>query len=442
MLNSADNIKTSDHKIHHLTFKTSTWVALGHCWQQGLRFASNLILTRLLMPADFGLMQLTFIFIQAIAMFSDLGISYNIIQHPKGDQPSFLRTAWTVQILRGLLIALILCLIAYPLSIIYQAPMLAYLIPVAALSSIIDGLNSTTIIMLNRKMNIGKLTLLDMLSQLIGICAMICCAWYFRSVWCLLVFTFVSGSLKNIFSHVAFAGPRMALNWDKQELSEIFHFGKWIFFSSLAGFLSMRLDRIVLGLYLSLNQLGLYGIAFTLAMIMLDLQQALIQKVFIPLYANLWNHSPANLKVQTFKLRLIMVSLSLPLLFILMLFSQQIIKFLYPPAYVEAAWMLKILAVAGCIKCVTVSIDPILLAVGNSFRQMVFVFGGCILLLMSIFLGGYFFGILGVMWAIPLAELLNYPILILMIYRYGVWLPLLDLPIFIFIALVTFLSFK
>ena len=69
--------------------------------QNVLRLGSNLILTRLLFPEAFGLMALVQVFMGGLQMFSDLGIQASIIQNSRGDDPDFLNTAWTIQVIRG-----------------------------------------------------------------------------------------------------------------------------------------------------------------------------------------------------------------------------------------------------------------------------------------------------------------------------------------------------
>lgn len=422
--------------FHKLAIKASGWVLFGHFWSQFFRFAGNLILTRLLVPSDFGLMQLVAVFMQGVSMMSDLGLSLNIIQHKKGEDTGFLRTAWTIQILRGLLIALILVLIAYPIATLYQAPALMWLIPLASINSIIEGFTSMNLAVYNRKMKMSKLTFLDLGSQIIGLMAMIICAWYWRSVWTLLVSGFVSGSLKTFFSHILFPSPTMSLSWIMEDVKEIINFGKWIFLSSIGGFLVLRLDRIVLGLYLTTTEFGLYGVALAIPMAILDLIQTLSQKVLIPIYAHLKENSLKTLREQTYNVRAALMALGFVPMFIMIIWGQAIINFLYPVNYHGAGWMLQILAVSGCFKCITSTINPILVAVGNTYRSMLLIITYAILMIVCMFTGGYYFGNTGVIWALSACELLIYPIIILSIKRYGVWLPSLDLVGFLLTLVV------
>ena len=313
------SLNTDKKNIKSLFLLASSWTVLGHGWTQGLRFIGNIILTRLLIPEDFGMMQLVFVFIQGVAMFSDLGININIIQHAKGEDTNFLKTAWTIQIFRGILISLILGSLAYPLAMLYHAPQLVWLIPLAGLNAVIDGLASTNLITFNRKLDLKKLILLDMGCQLAGMIVMIACAYHWRSVWTLLMYSFVSGTLKTALSHCLFSGPRMGLSWHKEYFHEIIHFGKWIFISSMGGFIFSRMDRIILGLFISLSALGLYGIAYAIAMAIIDLMQTLVDKVLIPLYSHLWKNDFPTMRDQIFKVRAALMCLSLPPLFCMIL---------------------------------------------------------------------------------------------------------------------------
>ncbi|MCE9529776.1 MAG: oligosaccharide flippase family protein, partial [Planctomycetes bacterium] len=63
---------------------------------QIIRFGSSVILAKLLFPEAFGLYALTFAFLTGLHLFSDLGIRVSIIQNPRGEEPKFLDTAWTL----------------------------------------------------------------------------------------------------------------------------------------------------------------------------------------------------------------------------------------------------------------------------------------------------------------------------------------------------------
>jgi len=132
-----------------------------------LRLISNLILTRLLFPEAFGLLALVQVFITGLQMFSDTGIRVSIMQSKRGDDPDFLNTAWTIQVIRGFFLWLGACVLAYPAASFYGEPMLAQLLPVVGLNALISGFASTNVATANRHMKLGLLTRIDLSNQVV-----------------------------------------------------------------------------------------------------------------------------------------------------------------------------------------------------------------------------------------------------------------------------------
>ena len=77
------------------------WTIANYGLSQALRFGSNLILTRLLFPDLFGLMSLVNVIIMGLGLFSDIGVGTSIIRSKRGNDPDFLNSAWTMQVIRG-----------------------------------------------------------------------------------------------------------------------------------------------------------------------------------------------------------------------------------------------------------------------------------------------------------------------------------------------------
>ena len=77
------------------------YALIGHGGSQGLRLVSNVILSRMLFPQAFGLMAIVRLVLNGLELLSDAGVAFSIIRDRRGDEPSFLNTAWTIQIIRG-----------------------------------------------------------------------------------------------------------------------------------------------------------------------------------------------------------------------------------------------------------------------------------------------------------------------------------------------------
>jgi O-antigen/teichoic acid export membrane protein len=181
--------------------RSASWIMLGYGASQMIRLASNLILTRLLFPEAFGLMALITVITVGLTLFSDVGIAPSIAQSTRGDDPAFLDTAWTIQVMRGFGLWLVACALALPIAAFYDQPDLAGYLPIAALTLVVSGFNPTRIETAHRHLLMGRLTALDLASQAIGIATMVVLAVIWQSVLALIVGGVVQAIAKLALTH-------------------------------------------------------------------------------------------------------------------------------------------------------------------------------------------------------------------------------------------------
>ena len=108
-------------------------------------------------------------FLIGLNMFSDMGLGPSIMQSKRGDDPAFLDTAWTIKVIRGFIIFGTACVLAWPLALFYDAPQFAWVFPAAAISMLVGGFFPTRIDSAGRHLQIGRLTLIELANQMIGI---------------------------------------------------------------------------------------------------------------------------------------------------------------------------------------------------------------------------------------------------------------------------------
>ena len=118
-----------------------------------LRFGSNLLVTRLLVPKMFGVMAIAMLVIIGLAMFSDLGLKPSVVHSRRGNDPVFLNTAWVTRILRGMLLwlfALFASLLIYyanrigivPKGTAYADPILPFVVAILSVTAVTSGFES------------------------------------------------------------------------------------------------------------------------------------------------------------------------------------------------------------------------------------------------------------------------------------------------------------
>ena len=307
---------------------------------QIIRLAANLILTRLLFPEAFGIMALASVTIVALNQFSDIGIIPSIIRSKRGDDPVFLDTAWTLKITRSLVLWCIAYAIASPLSAFYDEPLLAQIIPLMAISMVVEGFLPTKVETALRNIQHGRMTVLDISANLFSVTAMIIMAWQLNSLWALPIGT-VIGSFGRLFVyHFFMPGRRNSFAFEKATASELIHFGKWIFPATIATFIIIEVDKFLIGRYTSLETLGIYNIGFFLASFPLIIARMLGGRVMVSYYKSSSEEPSENHTQKTRKLKFMLFGgLSLAII-PLVVIGQRLVDFLYDDRYLAAGLIL------------------------------------------------------------------------------------------------------
>ncbi|MGL5063172.1 MAG: oligosaccharide flippase family protein [Microcoleus sp.] len=393
-----------------LALKGAAWTIVSYGTSQIIRFASNLILTRLLFPELFGLVGLAQVFITCVNLFSDIGLGPSIIQNKRGEEREFLDTAWTLQVIRSFVVWLCLLIITWPVSYFYKEPRLLWLIPLIGLNSLITGFASNSLIVLNRRMAVKKVVIFELVIQAVATASMIVWAFFDRSIWAIVISGYIASIFELVWSHFLIPGKSNRFAWDKEAVKEIFSYGKWIFLSTALFFLCSQADRLILGKIFSLALLGVYGVAFTLGDMPRQVIIALAGKVIFPSISMMAELPREELRLKILKNRnLILIPLAIGLA-IFVSVGDYLILFLYDDRYAAASWMMPILALGIWHTTLHNMMNSCLLAVGKPQYGA----QGNLLTFVSLCIGipvGYYLkGNLGAVIAVALGDVATYAV--------------------------------
>lgn len=403
--------RLTDDGMRARVMRGSMLTIIGFGATQALRLGSNLILTRLLFPEAFGLMTIVTLFLVGAHMFTDIGLTTVIIRSKRGEDPVFLNTAWVLQILRGFLLTVVFCIIAGPVSRFYGEPILEGLLYGVGLITFVMGFKSTRTATATRQIALGRLTIMDVSSQILSIIVMIVLALIWESVWALMWGTIMSYAAKTVLSHLILPGAPNRLQFEKAAFLEQFHFGKYLFFSSGLSFVIENGDRILLSKFLSLANLGFYNIAYFFAAIPLMLTGKFVHHVIYPLYsARPPVESEANRRAIS-KTRFVLTGGMFAMLFALGLLGQWLVEFLYTEEYWQAGPIMVLLTLSLMPNLIVQGYAFVLLANGKSGTYTAFQLFRAVLQTAILAVGLVNFGLIGAMVAQPLAVLLTYPVL-------------------------------
>jgi len=421
----------------HLKNKTFTqrillagkWTLGGHALAQIIRFGSNLFMTRMLAPDMFGVMAIALMVRSGLTMFSDIGLRQNIVRSMRGNEIEFLNTAWIVQISRGFLIFLVAlavsCLIQYanqigsiPLESVYAHPTLPHVIILVSFSAIFMGFESTKLLVASRELNLSRVTTIEIISQIFGFLLMALWVLIDRSIWALVVGVTISSLVKTVLSHVYLQGQNNSFRWSKSDFQEIFHFGKWIFFSSILGFMVLNGDRLLLGSMVTTEILGIYVIAFFLAHAVEEGVTKIISQVCLPALSEIARTQPTALRDRYYRFRFFLGVISNFCAGFLAVSGNTLVQILYDERYSDAGWILEILAISLLTVPFRVSAQCfIALGAPNIVSHMAAMRLTALITLLP--LGAHFWGLPGAIWGIVLSSFSVLPMTIYYKFKYS-----------------------
>lgn len=388
-----------------LVMRGAFWTIGTYGLSVGLRFGSNIVLSRLVVPEVFGIMLVINTLRNGIELISDVGVGQNIVHNSDGEKRSFLDTAWTIQILRGAVLFSILFLAAAPLGKLYDLP--ASAIQFSALTLIIMGAASISIYIMQRRLQIVRLNLFDLAMDFVSVALVVGLALYSPTIWSLILANVLAAAIRTVATYML-AHARNWFAWQPDYARQILSFGKWIYLASLLSFLCASFDKLYLGQSIPLALLGIYGIARNVA----DLPGALISRLghslVFPLIAREQDRPRSELRQHLSPLRLkLLLACALAMAFGTA-FADYAIRIVYDSRYHEASWMLPILLIGvwGAILC---SINEYaLLGVGKPLYGATGNMAKLVCLVVGIPLGLHVAGLLGAILVLALSDVCRY----------------------------------
>jgi O-antigen/teichoic acid export membrane protein len=294
-------------------------------------------------------------FSMVLALLSDVGLRQTALQSPRGEERAFLDTVWTMQVLRGTCIWLGCLMIALgiglaglwgwlPTETAYSSPILPWVVAVSGLSAIVSGLQSTRAVEANRRLDVKRVMLAELIAQLFGLMLMAALGWWTRSIWALVAGSLAVASASSVLSHTWLPGERNRLRWDRTTVGELLGKGRWFAMSSTTYILSTTADRMLLAGWATAASLGLYGLALQMSSLVENACSRLFAIVAMPALSELARSDRERFRTVFFKMRMPFDALFVGAAGFLFAGGQAVVDLLYDPRYADAGWMLQVLS--------------------------------------------------------------------------------------------------
>ena len=263
--------------------KGAVWMVALRLSVTGLGFLSTVILARLLVPADFGLIALGTSMVAALDLLTSFRFDVALIQNQSVTREDF-DSAWTLNQMFGGTLATLLCIAAFPAARFYNEPRLAPVVLVLACGALLDGFQNIGIVNFRKELNFGREFAFTVSRKIVQVLVAAVMAFSLRSYWALAA-GIVSSSVTGIIASYAMHPYRP--RWALSRARHLIGFSKWLVLDNVMFFLRNRSSDVFIGKMAGPAQLGLFGLAYELAMVAHNNLSAPIDRAMFPGYARM-----------------------------------------------------------------------------------------------------------------------------------------------------------
>jgi O-antigen/teichoic acid export membrane protein len=262
----------------------------------------------------------------------------------------------------------------------------------------------------DRHLRLGRITAITLGGQFLGLTVTILLAWALESVWALVWGNVLGTVMKLMLLRRFMENSRNRLHWDGGIARELFHFGKWILVGTFLTFLNNNADKLILGAYISMADLGIYNLGLMMAGIAMGIVGAVKGKVLMPLYRMRPTWESAANRRKAFFVRRLISSGGIAATVLLSVFAIPVVEFLYDERYAMAGPIVMLLGLSLIPQLIVIGANNLMLVAGDSWRSMHLTAARAVVQTVLLVLGAKWFGIGGVILAPGLAVLLTHPL--------------------------------
>jgi len=239
------------------------WGGFGSVLRTLLQLSTQIVLARLLGPAEYGIFAIASIILGFSKFFSDVGISYGLIQKKTVDDDD-IKFVFTWQLITGAVVACAVFFLAGPLSAFFNEPRVVPVIQVSSVICFISALSSLSGNLLKRELDFKSLQASQVVSYIVGyILIGIPLALLGQQVWALIAAVIASELAGLILVYRKIRHPLGLLFWKRNE-SQLLIYGSRVFMTNVLNWIIGNIDRVIIGRAFRTAEIGLYSLAYNL----------------------------------------------------------------------------------------------------------------------------------------------------------------------------------
>jgi PST family polysaccharide transporter len=368
------------------------WLGTAKIIINCLALISTIVLARLLTPEDFGLVAIVLALLAIIEAVTDLSLASALI-HLKSLTEYHFHTAWSLNFVRGLIMAAIFASASSMIADYYDDPRLVNIMLIISLSIMVSGLTNPKIVVLTKSLVFWQEFAVTVSQKLMAVVVSIFVAIYFRSYWALVAGVITSQVIGVLVSYLIIPyKPKFSF----VHIRDIWSFSIWLTLGKIVNTLNWKFDQLVIGSYLGNKTLGFYAVGDNLAG--MPTREAIqpLENTLFPGFSHI-AHDKNRLRAAYVKAQSLITAIALPLGIGFALVAQSLIPLVMGEKWQPAIQVVEIIAGVYVLQTIGSQAQPLAMALGYTkaiFKRDLAMF---IIRLPVIILSLIYFGLFGLL---------------------------------------------
>jgi teichuronic acid exporter len=320
------------------------WSSLQMFSTQGISFVVSIILARLLLPAEFGLIAMLGLFMGLGTALINSGLTQSLIRTSDAEEDDY-STVFFFNLIGSILIYGIIFIIAPYIALFYKQQLLTSIIRVYSLTFIINAFSAIQTTRLNKKMDFKTQMKVSVPSLIMGSVVGITMAFYGFGVWSL-VWSAIIQAIAATIQLWLWSKWKPILVFNKEKFKHHFNYGVKLTLSGILDIIFTNAYTIIIGRFFAPAQVGYYNRADTLQMLPVGSASSIITKVSFPLFASIQNDN-SRLKSVYKRIMQMVIFLVAPTLVLMAVLAEPLFRLLFTEKWLPAVPYFQILCING-----------------------------------------------------------------------------------------------
>lgn len=406
---------TKEISLQNKTMNGVLWSAIQKVGSIAITFFANVILARLLTPADFGCIGMLMIFISLSNTFIDGGFGSALIQKKNPTRTDY-STIFYWNILLSIVLYGILYVSAPVISTFYKIPLLEDVLKVQGLVLIVNAFGIIQANQLRKQLDFKKISVVEIAAAMISLALAVLAAWRGLGVWSLIIQQISLSTFRTLFYWIM-SKWRPIMTFSCKSFKDLFNFGGFILLSNLIGTLSNEIQGLFVGKMFSSSLLGYFTQSYRLEGSMATIISGIIDQVTFPVMAAI--HEDKMMLIRTLK-RFVQIPafVCAPIMGLSIVIARPLITLIFGDQWGQCIPYFQILCSAGLAVCLQGASNNSISAIGMSkvlFKWTLFKRSATIIFCVG---GILLAGMYGLLWACALGAWFVYVVNAYLVEKY------------------------